>query len=107
MVNANASSGGLSIGFHPRPKKSKAPSIIRTDWCERPPTTAVCRRSALVGSHMVFQCQARPFGQDVLLISTPMYNFTLPAVLKSWIDYVVRPGFTFLLAPGKTDRRVA
>jgi len=29
-----------------------------------------------------------------------MYNFTVPAVLKSWIDYVVRPGFTFRLAPG-------
>jgi FMN-dependent NADH-azoreductase len=37
---------------------------------------------------------------DTLLISTPMYNFTIPAVLKSWIDYVVRPGFTFRLAPG-------
>jgi FMN-dependent NADH-azoreductase len=37
---------------------------------------------------------------DVLLISMPMYNFTVPAVLKSWIDYVVRPGYTFRLAPG-------
>jgi FMN-dependent NADH-azoreductase len=37
---------------------------------------------------------------DVLFISTPMYNFTIPAVLKSWIDYVVRPGYTFRLAPG-------
>ena len=37
---------------------------------------------------------------EVLLISTPMYNFTIPAVLKSWIDYVIRPGFTFRLAPG-------
>jgi FMN-dependent NADH-azoreductase len=35
-----------------------------------------------------------------LLISTPMYNFSIPAVLKSWIDYIVRPGFTFRLAPG-------
>jgi FMN-dependent NADH-azoreductase len=35
-----------------------------------------------------------------LLISTPMYNFSVPAVLKSWIDYIVRPGFTFNLAPG-------
>ncbi|MBK5052327.1 NAD(P)H-dependent oxidoreductase [Paraburkholderia domus] len=37
---------------------------------------------------------------DLFLISTPMYNFTVPAVLKSWIDYMVRPGFTFSLAPG-------
>lgn len=36
----------------------------------------------------------------MLFISTPMYNFTIPAVLKSWIDYVVRPGYTFRLAPG-------
>ncbi len=37
---------------------------------------------------------------DALLICTPMYNFSVPAVLKSWIDYLVRPGFTFELAPG-------
>ena len=37
---------------------------------------------------------------DTLLISTPMYNFTIPAVLKSWFDYVVRPSYTFRLAPG-------
>jgi hypothetical protein len=27
-------------------------------------------------------------------------DFTVPAVLKSWIDYVIRPGFTFRHAPG-------
>jgi FMN-dependent NADH-azoreductase len=37
---------------------------------------------------------------ELLFICTPMYNFTIPAVLKSWIDYVVRPGYTFRLAPG-------
>jgi FMN-dependent NADH-azoreductase len=31
----------------------------------------------------------------VLLIDTPMHNFTLPATLKSWIVHVVRPGRTF------------
>lgn len=39
-------------------------------------------------------------GADQVLICTPMYNYSLPAVLKSWIDYLVRPGFTFALAPG-------
>ena len=29
-----------------------------------------------------------------------MYNFTIPAALKSWMDNVIRPGFTFRLAPG-------
>jgi FMN-dependent NADH-azoreductase len=39
-------------------------------------------------------------GADQLVISTPMYNYSVPAVLKSWLDYLVRPGFTFKLAPG-------
>ena len=37
---------------------------------------------------------------DHVLVCTPMYNFTIPAALKSWIDYVVRPNLTFALAPG-------
>lgn len=37
---------------------------------------------------------------DHVLICTPMYNYSIPAVLKSWIDYLVRPGLTFELAPG-------
>lgn len=32
---------------------------------------------------------------DALLISTPMYNFSVPAVLKAWIDQVVRIHKTF------------
>ena len=36
---------------------------------------------------------------DVLLISTVMYNFSGPAVLKSWIDYVIRQGFYTLSCP--------
>ncbi|HVV12176.1 FMN-dependent NADH-azoreductase [Amycolatopsis sp.] len=29
---------------------------------------------------------------DVLLIGTPMYNFTVPATLKAWIDRITFPG---------------
>lgn len=32
---------------------------------------------------------------DVLLISTPMYNFSVPAALKAYIDQIVRIGQTF------------
>jgi FMN-dependent NADH-azoreductase len=31
---------------------------------------------------------------DILLIGAPMYNFGLPTQLKSWFDYVLRPGLT-------------
>ncbi|MCV0424063.1 MAG: NAD(P)H-dependent oxidoreductase [Roseibium sp.] len=32
---------------------------------------------------------------DVLLVGAPMYNFTIPSTLKSWIDHVTRAGETF------------
>ncbi len=60
------------------------------------PRTPEMQRALDLSAELIAEIQAA----DVLLISTPMYNFTVPAVLKSWIDYVVRPGFTFRLAPG-------
>ena len=38
---------------------------------------------------------------DILLISTPMYNFSIPSSLKAWIDQVVRIGRTFAFNPEK------
>lgn len=35
------------------------------------------------------------FAADDVLIATPMYNLSLPAALKAWIDQVVRAGRTF------------
>lgn len=32
---------------------------------------------------------------DILLISAPMYNYGMPAALKSWFDHIVRIGKTF------------
>ena len=32
---------------------------------------------------------------DILLIATPMYNFWVPGLLKSWFDQIIRPGETF------------
>lgn len=34
---------------------------------------------------------------DVLLISTPMYNFSIPSALKAWVDQIVRQGQTFAM----------
>jgi FMN-dependent NADH-azoreductase len=36
---------------------------------------------------------------DVLLIATPMHNFTVPAALKAWLDHVVRVRRTFDVTP--------
>ncbi|MQA53492.1 FMN-dependent NADH-azoreductase [Pseudomonas piscis] len=36
---------------------------------------------------------------DALVIATPMHNFTLPAALKLWVDYVLRIHRTFSALP--------
>ncbi|MDS1139182.1 NAD(P)H-dependent oxidoreductase [Pusillimonas sp. SM2304] len=36
---------------------------------------------------------------DVLVIGTPMNNFTVPSVLKAWIDQILRIGRTFAASP--------
>jgi FMN-dependent NADH-azoreductase len=58
--------------------------------------TPEMQKALALSAELIAELQAA----DVLFIGTPMYNFTIPAVLKSWIDYVVRPGYTFRLAPG-------
>lgn len=32
---------------------------------------------------------------DTLVIALPMYNFSLPSMLKAWIDHIARAGVTF------------
>ncbi len=32
---------------------------------------------------------------DVLMIAAPMYNFTIPSMLKAWVDHIARAGTTF------------
>lgn len=36
---------------------------------------------------------------DVLLIATPMHNYTVPSALKVWIDHIVRVRVTFTPTP--------
>jgi FMN-dependent NADH-azoreductase len=32
---------------------------------------------------------------DVIVIGSPIYNFSVPAVLKAWVDQIARAGLTF------------
>jgi FMN-dependent NADH-azoreductase len=34
-------------------------------------------------------------GADLVVLSVPMYNFSIPSTLKAWIDHIVRMGRTF------------
>lgn len=36
---------------------------------------------------------------DSILISTPMWNFTIPYILKHYFDLIIQPGLTFSYSP--------
>jgi len=50
------------------------------------------QHAALAASeHWIAQLESA----SLVLLSTPVHNFTVPSALKAWIDHVVRPGRTF------------
>ncbi len=57
-----------------------------------PPDRSTEQAGALADSDTLIQ---ELLSAHTLVLGTPMYNFNVPASLKAWIDYVVRPGKTF------------
>ncbi len=44
--------------------------------------------------------QAEAFNAaDVLVLTMPMWNFSVPAIMKAWMDQVLSPGLTFTITP--------
>jgi FMN-dependent NADH-azoreductase len=53
--------------------------------------TAELKAATAVSDDVIGEVKAA----DILLITTPMYNFSIPSSLKAWIDQLVRIGQTF------------
>lgn len=53
--------------------------------------TAALKTATALSDKLIGEVQAA----DTVLITTPIYNFGVPASLKAWIDQVVRIGHTF------------
>jgi FMN-dependent NADH-azoreductase len=49
------------------------------------------RAATVLSDRLIAEVQSA----DVLLVTTPMYNFSVPSALKAWIDQIVRIGRTF------------
>lgn len=75
---------------------SQALPIVSDEWVAANNTPAEQRdathQAALgLSDELVEQLEAA----DLLVITTPIYNFGVPAALKSWIDLIARAGRTF------------
>jgi FMN-dependent NADH-azoreductase len=65
---------------------------------EDPATLSDEQRAELAESESLI---AELFEHDVYVLGLPMYNFTIPAPFKAWVDQVVRPGRTVLVRDGR------
>ncbi len=58
--------------------------------------TADLRDATALSDRLIDELQ----GADTLLLAVPIYNFTVPAALKCWIDQITRIGHTFAYENG-------
>jgi FMN-dependent NADH-azoreductase len=75
---------------------NREPSFIDAAWIAANFTTADERHAAQTerlraSDELIAELQ----WADRILLTTPMYNFAVPATLKAWIDLVCRAGVTF------------
>ncbi len=77
------------------------PPFVTEAWVEGAYTpaeahSAAAREAMAVSNTYVDELLAA----DQLVITTPIYNLSLPAALKAWIDQIVRHGRTFVKRDG-------
>lgn len=75
---------------------SEPPPFVSEEWTAAayndPANRNAAERSAIAVSDRYID---ELLAADEVLISTPIYNLSLPAALKAWIDQIVRFGRTF------------
>lgn len=59
--------------------------------------TDVLRSATALSDELIAEVK----GADAIVISVPIYNFSIPSALKAWIDQVVRIGHTFAYENGE------
>jgi len=80
-------------------------TFVDLDWIQgafSPPEhhNASHKRAIALSDELVAELVAA----DEIILGAPMYNFSIPAALKAWIDHVVRAGKTFRYsAAGKPE----
>ena len=88
-----AANAGASVTYRDV-AKDRLPHVdmtIRQAWSPEGEQDSILSETAARSKAAVDELRAA----DVLVIGSPMYNFSIPSTLKSWIDHVVIAGQTF------------
>ena len=81
------------LGFHPI---AHAGDVYATALSTPAAMASVCQPDAVqLSDELIGELEAA----DLVVIGTPMHNFTVPSVLKAWIDQIVRIGRSFAATP--------
>jgi len=91
-VAPGASVSRRDLGADPLPHAAADYSVALSS----PATLAAPPKGALDRSEALIQ---EVEAADVIVIGTPMHNFTIPSVLKAWIDQILRVGRTMKSTP--------
>jgi FMN-dependent NADH-azoreductase len=80
------------------------PGFVTLDWiaaCFTPEAdrTKEMHDALLESDELIAELEAA----DVVVLGTPMYNYGMPAVLKAWVDRVIRIGKTFTFDRARGD----
>jgi FMN-dependent NADH-azoreductase len=74
----------------------QSPPLVDESWVDANFTDALRRNEAQREKLAVSDYLVQELKQaDLLVINTPLYNFSVPAALKAWIDLVARARLTF------------
>ena len=68
-----------------------SPAVLRTFFIPGDQLTEEEKEAVRFSDELVKQLLAA----DIIVIGAPLINFTIPTVLKAWIDHITRAGITF------------
>jgi FMN-dependent NADH-azoreductase len=94
VVRPEADVSRRDLGYHPIPHMGSDYAAVLAS----PASLAAAGRSSgalVLAEELINEVESA----DVVVIGTPMNNFTVPSVLKAWIDQVLRVGRTMKSTP--------
>jgi FMN-dependent NADH-azoreductase len=83
---------GVKVKHHDLAKK--APAFVDDTWIAangEPNPTAAQKKTLAASDKYVDEV----LGADIIVIGLPIYNFSVPAALKAWVDQIIRAKRTF------------
>jgi FMN-dependent NADH-azoreductase len=95
LVERNADAEVINVDLYKNPPPYLSDHEYRCFWeSEQDGSYEPSDEEMRAGAYAVGQCEQ--FNQaDVLVLTMPLWNGGVPAILKSWIEHVLVPGLTY------------